>query len=57
MSKLKGFISYAHKDEDYFQPIKDGLKAHGKHSKVIDSTLDIIYKYSLWISIKKHRLI
>jgi pentatricopeptide repeat protein len=38
MSKLKGFISYAHKDEDYFQPIKDGLKAHGKHSKVIDST-------------------
>ncbi len=39
MVKLKGFISYAHADHAYFELIKDGLRKHGKHSKLIDSEL------------------
>ncbi len=39
MPKLKGFISYAHTDEDYFKLIKEGLRKHGKHSSLIDSDL------------------
>lgn len=39
MTKLKGFISYARKDEHYFNLIKEGLRVHGKNSKLIDSDL------------------
>ena len=39
MTKLKGFISYAHADEVYFKLIKEGLRKHGKHSKIIDADL------------------
>ena len=39
MTKLKGFISYAQADEEYFKLIKEGLRTHGKHSKIIESDL------------------
>ncbi|MBK8966848.1 MAG: TIR domain-containing protein [Lewinellaceae bacterium] len=51
MAKLKGFISYAHADEDYFILIKDGLRKHGIHSQLIDSDLwtdEKILAGSLW---------
>ncbi|MEO1487788.1 MAG: TIR domain-containing protein, partial [Bacteroidota bacterium] len=37
--KLKGFISYAHADEQYFTILKEGFLRHGKHSTVIGSNL------------------
>ncbi|MCB0611321.1 MAG: toll/interleukin-1 receptor domain-containing protein, partial [Lewinella sp.] len=39
MTKLKGFISYAHKDEPYFELIREGFRTHGKNSKLIESDL------------------
>ncbi|MDX1942942.1 MAG: TIR domain-containing protein [Saprospiraceae bacterium] len=39
MQKLKGFISYAHDDDPYFKLVKEGLRKHGKHSKLINSDL------------------
>ncbi len=49
--KLRGFISYAHSDEDYFKLIKEGLRKHGKLSTLIDSDLwtdQKILAGSLW---------
>ncbi|MBK9015874.1 MAG: hypothetical protein IPM82_18435 [Saprospiraceae bacterium] len=37
MTKLKGFISYAHADEDYFKLAKMVCSKHGKHSRFIGS--------------------
>ncbi len=39
MKLLKGFISYAHDDEQYFNLIKEGLRKHGSQSAIIDSDL------------------
>ena len=39
MNKLKGFISYAPEDKEYFQLLQDGLRKHGKRSTIIDSDL------------------
>lgn len=51
MTKLRGFISYAQEDEPYFKLLKEGLRKHGKHSKIIDSDLwhdEKILPGSLW---------